>query len=42
MRRLLIGAAVAAMTVATVPFASVNAADTVEGPRLHWNFSLWG
>ena len=42
MRRLLIGAAVAAMTVATVPFASANAADTVEGPRLHWNFSLWG
>lgn len=41
MRRLMISAAAAAFAftgVATV----ANAADVVEGPRIHWNYSGWG
>jgi TRAP-type C4-dicarboxylate transport system substrate-binding protein len=37
MRRLLIGAAAAALS-----FTSAQAADLVDGPRTHWNYALWG
>jgi TRAP-type C4-dicarboxylate transport system substrate-binding protein len=37
MRKLLVGAAAAALS-----FTSAHAADIVDGPRVHWNYSLWG
>lgn len=37
MRRLLLGVAVAALSV-----TSVYASETVDGPRIHWNYSEWG
>jgi TRAP-type C4-dicarboxylate transport system substrate-binding protein len=37
MRRLLLGAAAATMTLSTA-----QAAEVVDGPRVHWNYSLWG
>lgn len=42
MRRLFLGAAAAAIAMTGAPLASASAADTVEGPRVHWNFALWG
>ena len=42
MRRLLLGAAAAALGFAGAPLATAQAAETVEGPRVHWNFALWG
>jgi len=38
MRRLLIGAAAAVFAIT----GSAHAADMVEGPRVHWNYSEWG
>ncbi len=42
MRRVLIGAAAAAFTLTGVSVSAVQAADTVDGPRVHWNYSGWG
>lgn len=42
MRRLLIGAAAAAFTLTGVSVSVAQAADTVDGPRVHWNYSGWG
>ena len=42
MRRLLMGAAAAALGFASAPFAVAQAADVVDGPRVHWNYALWG
>ncbi len=38
MRKLLIGLAAATMTLA----GTAHAAETVDGPRVHWNYALWG
>ena len=38
MRKLLIGAAAAAFGF----IGAAQAADVVDGPRVHWNYSLWG
>ncbi len=41
MRKLITGAAAAALAF-TGAFASAQAADTVDGPRVAWNYSGWG
>lgn len=38
MRKLFIGAAAAAFALG----GAANAAETVDGPRVHWNYSEWG
>lgn len=38
MRKLLIGAAAAALSFV----GAAQAADTVDGPRTHWNYAMWG
>ena len=42
MRRILFGAAAAAVAITFAPVMSVSAADTVDGPRVHWNYAGWG
>lgn len=42
MRKLLIGAAAAALTLTSGAANIAQAADVVDGPRIHWNYSLWG
>ncbi len=38
MRRMLLGAAAAALTLS----GAATAAEVVDGPRVHWNYSEWG
>jgi TRAP-type C4-dicarboxylate transport system substrate-binding protein len=42
MRRTLFGAAAAVVAITFAPVMSASAADTVDGPRIHWNYSGWG
>ncbi len=42
MQRILIGAATAAFALMGAQMTSALAADTVDGPRVHWNYSGWG
>ena len=42
MRRILFGAAAAAVAITFAPVMSVSAADTVDGPRVHWNYAGLG
>jgi TRAP-type C4-dicarboxylate transport system substrate-binding protein len=43
MRRVLIGAAAAVFAMTGAPLAGALAAgEVVDGPRVHWNYSLWG
>ena len=39
---MLVGVAAATLALATAPFGAVQAADTVDGPRVHWNYAGWG
>ena len=42
MRRTLLGAAAAAVAMTFAPVGGANAADMVDGPRVHWNYAGWG
>ncbi len=42
MRRLILAAAAAAITTAGAPVVGANAAEMVDGPRVHWNYAGWG
>ena len=42
MRITLLGAAAAAVAMTFAPVGGANAADMVDGPRVHWNYAGWG
>ncbi len=42
MRRLLTGAAAAVFALTSAVASTTQAADVIDGPRVHWNYSEWG
>ena len=42
MRKILLAAAAAAVAMTFAPVVGANAAEMVDGPRVHWNYSDWG